>query len=47
MQAYSHIKAIGGGKIELWNGETGWPSDGLFMTVLWLKNLSSHTNEVE
>jgi len=29
MQAFQHIQQISGGnKIELWNGETGWPSDG-------------------
>lgn len=29
MQAYQHIEAVSGGRnIELWNGETGWPSDG-------------------
>ena len=31
MQAYSHISAVGGGKIEVWNGETGWPSDGIYV----------------
>jgi glucan 1,3-beta-glucosidase len=29
MQAYQHIGSIApGNKIELWTGETGWPSDG-------------------
>jgi glucan 1,3-beta-glucosidase len=28
MQAYQHIQSVAGGnKIELWNGETGWPTD--------------------
>lgn len=30
MQAFAHIQAIAGDtdSIELWNGETGWPTDG-------------------
>jgi len=29
MQAYRHIEQVSGGnKIEVWNGETGWPTDG-------------------
>lgn len=30
MQAFQHIQTIAGGvnKVELWNGETGWPTDG-------------------
>jgi hypothetical protein len=29
MQAYQHINTIApGNQIELWTGETGWPSDG-------------------
>lgn len=29
MQAYQHIGSVNPShKIELWNGETGWPSDG-------------------
>jgi glucan 1,3-beta-glucosidase len=29
MQAYQHIQSVSGGSsIELWNGETGWPTDG-------------------
>ena len=31
MQAYQRIQIVAGpasSKIELWNGETGWPSDG-------------------
>lgn len=29
MQAYQHIQGIAGNSnIELWNGETGWPTDG-------------------
>jgi len=28
MQAYAHIASVGGGSIEVWTGETGWPSDG-------------------
>jgi glucan 1,3-beta-glucosidase len=30
MQAYRHIETVSGGhNIEVWNGETGWPSDGM------------------
>ena len=30
MQAFSHIQAVSGStdKVELWVGETGWPTDG-------------------
>ena len=30
-QAYGHIQATAGSttSIELWNGETGWPTDGM------------------
>ncbi len=37
MQAYQHIQNIAGSNnnIELWNGETGWPTDG--KTVLLVK----------
>ena len=29
-QAYGHIQSVAGSttSIELWNGETGWPTDG-------------------
>lgn len=31
MQAVAHIQRTAGGvdKIEIWNGETGWPSNGM------------------
>ena len=31
-QAFGHIQSLAGSisTIELWNGETGWPGDGLF-----------------
>lgn len=28
-QAFGHIQSVGGNDIELANGETGWPSDGM------------------
>ena len=30
-QAYGHIQDVAGSttSIELWNGETGWPTDGM------------------
>jgi len=30
MQAFNHIQTVAGSldSIELWNGETGWPTDG-------------------
>jgi glucan 1,3-beta-glucosidase len=35
MQAYQHINSIApGNKIELWTGETGWPSDGTYLLRL-------------
>jgi glucan 1,3-beta-glucosidase len=35
MQAYTHIQSVAGSttSIELWNGETGWPSDGMYHCV--------------
>jgi glucan 1,3-beta-glucosidase len=30
-QAFAHIQNVAGTlDIEIWNGETGWPTDGLF-----------------
>lgn len=35
MQAYQHIQGIAGNSnIELWNGETGWPTDGVSSQIL-------------
>ena len=39
MQAYAHIGSVNpGNKIELWNGETGWPTGtfGLFFQFCYL-----------
>lgn len=37
MQAFGHIQSVAGGvdkAPELWNGETGWPTDGKYAPFL-------------
>ena len=41
MQAYQHIQSIAGSNhnIELWTGETGWPTDGIFLRFVLLSRI--------